>query len=117
MSELKPCPFCGGEATQRDFTSTSPFPNGWVGCQKCHCTIDWIKAGKPMAVAAWNRRAKSANVPLTLDDAAATIQVICANGGCPPEKHCAIGNKGNCHDCLKNWLKSLNITISVKDRK
>lgn len=54
MSELRKCPFCGGEATQRDIEK--PFLNGWIGCSKCHCFIDWVKRGKAKAVDAWNRR-------------------------------------------------------------
>lgn len=65
MEKLKPCPFCGGEAAQRDFTE--PFVNGWVGCQKCHCFINWVKGGKPEAVAVWNRRAAPENKELTLE--------------------------------------------------
>ena len=64
MTTLKPCPFCGGEATERDFKS--PFTDGWVGCRECHIFIDRAKDGKPAAVAAWNRRAQPANEPLTL---------------------------------------------------
>lgn len=54
MSELKRCPHCGKEAAERDFTE--PFVNGWVGCQKCHCFINWVKNGKHLAVEAWNNR-------------------------------------------------------------
>lgn len=52
--KLLPCPHCGGEADQRDFTE--PFKNGWVGCRNCRCHIDWIKNGKLEAISAWNRR-------------------------------------------------------------
>lgn len=53
--ELKPCPFCGDKAVQKDMDT--PFKNGWIGCPKCHCFIDWIKNGKPQAITAWNTRA------------------------------------------------------------
>lgn len=65
MDELLPCPFCGTEAAERDFAE--PFVNGWVGCQACHCFINWVKNGKQQAITAWNRRAKPENEPLTLD--------------------------------------------------
>lgn len=64
--KLLPCPFCGGESTQREMTE--PFRNGWVGCQECHCFINWIKNGKPQAISAWNRRATQPNEPLTLKE-------------------------------------------------
>jgi len=73
MDELKACPFCGGEVAQREFTE--PFVNGWVGCQKCHCFINWVKNGKHEAITAWNRRAQPNHigdaaemVPLTLEE-------------------------------------------------
>ena len=53
--KIEKCPFCGGEAAYRDITE--PYVNGWVGCQNCHCFIGWVKAGKSLAIAAWNRRA------------------------------------------------------------
>lgn len=34
---LLPCPFCGGGAKTRDFHE--PYPNGWIGCQVCHCLL------------------------------------------------------------------------------
>ena len=54
MTTLKPCPFCGGEAAVRDIKE--PSVNGWVGCQRCRCFMDFVKNGKPLAIAAWNRR-------------------------------------------------------------
>lgn len=63
MSELRACPFCGGEASERNFTE--PFKNGWVGCQKCRCFIEWVKEGKLLAVAAWNRRTPDMGNPVT----------------------------------------------------
>ena len=52
---LLPCPFCGGEAAECDIKQS--FANGWVGCQRCRCFMDFVKNGKPFAIAAWNRRA------------------------------------------------------------
>ncbi len=36
--DLKPCPFCGGTATIRQFAN----PKNWyrVECVDCHCTTD-----------------------------------------------------------------------------
>lgn len=59
--ELKPCPFCGGEAAT-SFQTTDPenkFEFGWIGCQKCKCFINYINNAKGLkeATEAWNRRA------------------------------------------------------------
>ena len=58
--ELKPCPFCGGEATTSEKTTdkTNAFEFGWIGCQKCRCFINYINnaRGKQEATEAWNRR-------------------------------------------------------------
>jgi len=55
--ELKPCPFCGGEATlQRWWVgfNTRRYINR-VQCKKCRCNSgDWFQ--KPKAIQAWNRR-------------------------------------------------------------
>lgn len=59
--ELKPCPYCGGEAVT-SFQTTDPenkFAFGWIGCQKCRCFINYINNAKGLkeAAEAWNRRA------------------------------------------------------------
>ena len=51
---LRECPFCGGEAAECDIKQS--FANGWVGCQRCRCFMYFVKNGKPLAIAAWNRR-------------------------------------------------------------
>lgn len=49
MSELKPCPFCGGEAVvERFFTSRR---SAIVACTQCGCTVEGPE------VDVWNRRA------------------------------------------------------------
>ena len=59
--ELKPCPFCGGEAefhTDKGFTGEL---YGWVGCGQCDatsCQID-VRSMQPEEthpIAAWNTR-------------------------------------------------------------
>lgn len=50
-TELKPCPFCGGEAH-----IVTAVGESWVLCDKCRATTE-MHASKQLAVAAWNRRA------------------------------------------------------------
>lgn len=55
MSEekLKPCPFCGGEATANE-SSWRSWWHVWVICKNCGATID--KPTKEETIEAWNRR-------------------------------------------------------------
>jgi Lar family restriction alleviation protein len=56
-SELKPCPFCGGEA--RMYTRNNAF-GGTVGCvniAKCGVRTLWMETPE-QAIAAWNQRVK-----------------------------------------------------------
>ena len=59
---LKDCPFCGGKATTSELTTDkqNKFHFGWIGCQNCHCFINYINnhSGKRLAIEAWNRRVK-----------------------------------------------------------
>lgn len=57
--ELKPCPFCGGEAYERkDHKASDSFNFYWhVICEKCHCSSPSYTLGHfDKAIAAWNRR-------------------------------------------------------------
>ena len=59
MTLITALPFCrgfAGEAAECDIKQS--FANGWVGCQRCRCFMDFVKNGKPLAIAAWNRRAE-----------------------------------------------------------
>ena len=60
MAELKPCPFCGGEAFAVNFTYaiTEGHWKMWsVDCPKCRCQSgDFVT--KEEAIEAWNRRAE-----------------------------------------------------------
>ena len=49
--ELKPCPFCGGEAKRRDGSSTTPY----IRCTRCGCRTGSSRSDERL-VAAWNRR-------------------------------------------------------------
>lgn len=57
MSELKKCPFCGGEALL-DYDFNGIGVTYGIHCPKCHCAIiDTGTYSKDEAIAAWNRRA------------------------------------------------------------
>ena len=68
MSELKPCPFCGGEAKE-----SSPESNGskyWrITCQSCYARIGGTHRG--MNREAWNTRAEFDGIPMTEENMAA----------------------------------------------
>lgn len=52
ITKLKPCPFCGGEATVEDCGNNQFF----VRCIKCSINQDKLYTQKCDAVRAWNRR-------------------------------------------------------------
>ena len=69
MSELKPCPFCGGEAAYENRLHINPIMDEsgasigievedyeeWVQCKKCGVkTLEYFNARE--AVEVWNRR-------------------------------------------------------------
>lgn len=53
MSDLKPCPFCGGEAELTCFEA----PEFWVWCPNCKASTD-AHTCKGGAIEAWNTRAE-----------------------------------------------------------
>ena len=63
MAELKPCPFCGGEA---DYRTENFGARVWVQCLECGVSTSRYdtnlivagKGGKEWAKEAWNRRAE-----------------------------------------------------------
>ena len=55
MPDLKPCPFCGGEAFLYYSGSESVGFFLEVVCKKCCCRTDRLR--EEMAIEAWNRRA------------------------------------------------------------
>ena len=64
MSDLKPCPFCGGEAYKKlvygldEVSSYYDINTYVVGCRKCgiYFAIPW---NEDYAVRLWNRRANN----------------------------------------------------------
>ena len=72
--ELKPCPFCGGEATPvyceygDRYTSNVLYlsKRGTVKCKKCEVYLPRVYRTVSKAIEAWNRRADNAaaNIPI-----------------------------------------------------
>lgn len=62
MSELKPCPFCGGEAhfVEVGFQDKDDIISPYVICHNCGASTAWYE-GKKEAKDAWNRRATMNN--------------------------------------------------------
>ena len=64
-TELKPCPFCGGEATPVYCENGSSYTSnvlivskrGTVKCKKCEIRLPRIYSRVSKAIEAWNRRA------------------------------------------------------------
>lgn len=54
--ELKPCPFCGGEA--RAYKSEIVLPGYTVLCKKCNATVNYFLTNEE-AIEAWNRRVET----------------------------------------------------------
>lgn len=67
MTELKRCPFCGGEACIQEHVFVGKRRNAkdivymsiWgVVCQDCLCETNWENFSKEEVAEAWNRRAE-----------------------------------------------------------
>lgn len=59
-NELKPCPFCGGEAIihKRAYDNRGGLPHDFtVYCDKCHASVRHYYPTEKEAIEAWNRRA------------------------------------------------------------
>lgn len=61
MSELKPCPFCGGKAQRMAWHDDNPFGKPYfIECKKCECMTTLYETLN-QAKEAWNRRATDAD--------------------------------------------------------
>ena len=58
MTDLKPCPFCGGEADILEHQFEGFSPTYGVTCLDCNCETYQFFDTEDEAIAAWNRRAK-----------------------------------------------------------
>lgn len=59
MSELKPCPFCGGEAERETFKHAYGHTMYYVQCSNKKCAVSPITSAykaKGADIRAWNRR-------------------------------------------------------------
>jgi Lar family restriction alleviation protein len=56
VSELKPCPFCGGEALMESMDAENGLPQYFVACRCCACEGPWEKSPAG-ASRLWNMRA------------------------------------------------------------
>lgn len=56
--ELKPCPFCGGEAERITLVDAENFGGDVISCKKCECCTRVVFGEKEGLVESWNRRAE-----------------------------------------------------------
>lgn len=87
QSELKPCPFCGGEAEYHSDKGPTGEVYAWVGCNQCdamsgHCDVRSMQPEETHPIEAWNTRASDAEIArLTkaLKTQAAAVRTLQAN--------------------------------------
>ena len=53
-NELKPCPFCGGEAVYMDRNTEPDRPQPTIECIDCSCTMSELS--KDFLIESWERR-------------------------------------------------------------
>lgn len=63
MSDLKPCPFCGGKAYMFDTSGVFPFTQFRVICNNSCCMQSGFSDTREEAAEKWNRRAPDVDTP------------------------------------------------------
>lgn len=58
---LKPCPFCGGQATVQEYPIAYCKTTYFVKCTNCYARSNSYLANPASAVEAWNRRVNDEN--------------------------------------------------------
>lgn len=107
QTELKPCPFCGGEADCGSFHGVAFF---YVQCSCCgNCTKMYATAKE--AAEKWNARTKpQTNLEkiqnMTIDEMADLfgLHSICSH--IQNNKHEYCEENAVCNDCIRKWLES-----------
>lgn len=96
MIELKPCPFCGGEAKLEDLGGTEKCGRYFVKCTKCKIAQDTLWASKKTAIHQWNRRNYKEfafllselfndSCPCNYNDIDEWLPDLCEERVCPPK--------------------------------
>ena len=67
MSELKCCPFCGGEAKISSYDWGYSVKEYWIYCNPCDCASGRYHS-KEEAINAWNTRTPMANIVEKLEE-------------------------------------------------
>lgn len=88
MRDMKPCPFCGGEASIHEsnrYPSLGGRITGYtVVCTNTHCINymidDWYKRSKKKAIKRWNTRAERTCVPILVPRKNKRVDEICSCG-------------------------------------
>lgn len=119
-AELKPCPFCGGEASEVEDQGHSTAYN--VGCFNGDCTIEpntWADT-KAEAIAAWNTRADlSRDLEQARQDIADLRQAVrYANDHADQaksERDAAIARAEKAEADRDEWRKTANTKIEMAD--
>lgn len=69
--ELKPCPFCGGEAERITLVDAENFGGDVISCKKCECCTRVVFGEKEGLVEFWNRRAELSTLKAVQGEAVA----------------------------------------------
>lgn len=120
MSELKPCPFCGGEAIPCSTGNHFATEKFFVLCGVCEVETPRIARTRKEAIAAWNRRADDdTNVATNADrirgmndEELAEYIFGLGNGPENCDEHCAYQDDCNAegfnyNTCIKACIKGV----------